>query len=51
MVAFGKEPYTLLLASVTGAFHKVVYDPQAKTENCDTVAYTLFMDNEDFPGE
>ena len=44
IVAFGKEADTLLLASVTGALHRVAFDPEKKG-TCEQIAYTLFMDD------
>lgn len=44
-VAFGRTPGTLLLASATGAFHQVAFDPE-KEGPCAQVAYTLFIDPE-----
>ena len=46
IVALGKEPGTVLLASVTGAFHQVAFDPDRKGP-CQQISYTLFMEDED----
>lgn len=45
VVAFGSEPGTLLIASVTGALHRVVFDPERKGP-CEQLEYTLFMEEE-----
>ena len=47
VVAFGREPTTLLIASTTGAFHRVSFDPENKGP-CEAAAYSLFMDEEEF---
>jgi len=47
VVAFGKDPTTLLVASTTGAFHTLTFDPEKKGP-CDDTSYTLFLENEEF---
>lgn len=46
IVAFADQPATVLIASVTGAFHKVVFDPEKKGP-CELSKYHVFMEEEE----
>ncbi|KAH7616917.1 hypothetical protein Ndes2526B_g09024 [Nannochloris sp. 'desiccata'] len=46
IVAFGNEPGIIFVASMTGAFHRVVFDPDRKGP-CEQSGYNLFMEEEE----
>jgi hypothetical protein len=46
VVAFGQEPCTLLLASFTGAFHHLRFDPGTGGA-CEVLNYANFMEEAD----